>query len=228
MNDDVVTGGHKFVHSPETVARSLDFDSLTTESQFAPDTLQSGSSFWRPLPKQLTVSLAYHQIFLADIRNLTLYLRELRLLTPLEPLTPEINLLLRKLDHFPGASRPNNVQLAEGDQTNALPNQNPIETTAITGYHGTDITAIRVTTAITAAVENPELPIPVRHTVHRTGNHTTSLQIGTTFPWNNGPGGQRALLRNLDRSLTGVVPAHSQNSQQGNLRFRLLVQNKPK
>ncbi|KAK4030963.1 hypothetical protein OUZ56_024393 [Daphnia magna] len=58
MNDDVVTGGHKLVHSPvnkhfqpeitvtlpdqETVARSLDFDNLTTETQFAPDTLQSG------------------------------------------------------------------------------------------------------------------------------------------------------------------------------------------
>ncbi|KZS03389.1 Uncharacterized protein APZ42_033856 [Daphnia magna] len=60
-----------------------------------------------------TVSLAYQQIFLADIRNLMLYIRELRLLTPLEPLTPEINLLLRKLDNFPGASRPNNEQLAE-------------------------------------------------------------------------------------------------------------------
>ncbi|KAK4031135.1 hypothetical protein OUZ56_024681 [Daphnia magna] len=60
-----------------------------------------------------TVSLAYQQIFLADIRNLTLYIRELQLLTPLEPLTPEINLLLRKLDNFPGAVNPNNVQLAE-------------------------------------------------------------------------------------------------------------------
>ncbi|KAK4024623.1 hypothetical protein OUZ56_010046 [Daphnia magna] len=60
-----------------------------------------------------TLLLAYQQTFLVDIRNLILYLRELRLLTPLETLAPEINSLLRKLDNFPGANNPNNVQLAE-------------------------------------------------------------------------------------------------------------------
>ncbi|KZS00146.1 Uncharacterized protein APZ42_003682, partial [Daphnia magna] len=68
----------------------------------------------RELSSHLEVQLLTHQqSFLIDIRNLIIYLRELRLLTPLEPLVPEINSLLRKLDNFPGAVNPNNVQLAE-------------------------------------------------------------------------------------------------------------------
>ncbi|KAK4013778.1 hypothetical protein OUZ56_033414 [Daphnia magna] len=78
-----------------------------------------------------TLLLAYQETFLVYIHNLILYLRELRLLTPLEPLVPEINSLLRKLDNFPGANNPNNLQLAEiqpGDPTNVLPNQDTTET----------------------------------------------------------------------------------------------------
>ncbi|KAK4024992.1 hypothetical protein OUZ56_010490 [Daphnia magna] len=173
-----------------------------------------------------TVSLAYQQIFLADIRNLTLYIRELQLLTPLEPLTPEINLLLRKLDNFPGASRPNNVQLASrGDQTNALPNQNRIETTAITGYHGTDTTAIRGTTASTTAVENPSTTDT--SATHRPPPYSSTTQPAykstQPFPGTTVQADSRRCCES--RSPTSSVPAQSQTSQQGNLGFRLPVQN---
>ncbi|KAK4013311.1 hypothetical protein OUZ56_025545 [Daphnia magna] len=59
-----------------------------------------------------TVLLSYQQTFSTEIRNLVLYLRKLRSLTPLEPLTQELKTLLRKLDNNPGVTRPNNVQFA--------------------------------------------------------------------------------------------------------------------
>ncbi|KZS19688.1 Uncharacterized protein APZ42_013853 [Daphnia magna] len=57
--------------------------------------------------------LTHQQTFLEEIHSLVLYLKNLQLLTQLEPLTPEIKSLLTKLDHFPAVIRPNNVQLAE-------------------------------------------------------------------------------------------------------------------
>ncbi|KAK4045425.1 hypothetical protein OUZ56_033032 [Daphnia magna] len=63
-------------------------------------------------------------------------------------------LTAEEVGQFPRGQQTKQRTARRGDQTNALPNQNPIETTAITGYHGTDITAIRVTTASTAAVGN--------------------------------------------------------------------------
>ncbi|KZS04646.1 Uncharacterized protein APZ42_032369, partial [Daphnia magna] len=58
-------------------------------------------------------------------------------------------LTAEEVGQFPRGQQTKQRTARRGDQTNALPNQNPIETTAITGYHGTDITAIRVTTATT-------------------------------------------------------------------------------
>ncbi|KAK4007173.1 hypothetical protein OUZ56_012335 [Daphnia magna] len=84
-----------------------------------------------------------------------------------------------------------------GDQTNAPPNQNPIETTAITGYHGPDITVTHVTTTKYRRCREP-LYHRYQYDTPSTalfGNHTTSLQIDTTFPRNNGRGGQQTLLR---------------------------------
>ncbi|KZR97576.1 Uncharacterized protein APZ42_007464 [Daphnia magna] len=57
--------------------------------------------------------LTHQQTFLAEIHNLVLYLKNLQLLTLLEPLIPEIKSLLTKLDTFPAVIRPNNVQLTE-------------------------------------------------------------------------------------------------------------------
>ncbi|KAK4030299.1 hypothetical protein OUZ56_023297 [Daphnia magna] len=193
MNDDVVTGGHKFVHSPvnkhsrpeitvslpdqETVARSLDFDNLTTESQFAPDTLQSGSTLETTAE---AISRSASPVLNPKVHPKNSQLLKLRRKKwktypftsrrhsqphpiPTGAATTDSTgttdardqLTAEEVGQFPRSQQTEQRTARRGDQTNALPNQNPIETTAITGYHGTDITAIRVTTAITAAVENP-------------------------------------------------------------------------
>ncbi|KAK4017829.1 hypothetical protein OUZ56_033675 [Daphnia magna] len=103
----------------------------------------------------------------ADIHNLTLYLRELRLLTPLESLTPEINLLLRKLDNFPGASRPNNVQLAEEIKptlSQAKTQLKQLLSPDITGQISQQSVAPQQVPPLSRTTQPP---IPVRHTVHR-------------------------------------------------------------
>ncbi|KAK4017136.1 hypothetical protein OUZ56_032088 [Daphnia magna] len=63
-------------------------------------------------------------------------------------------LTAEEVGQFPRSQQTEQRTAHRGDQTNALPNQNPIEATAITGYQRTDIAAIRVTIASTAAVEN--------------------------------------------------------------------------
>ncbi|KAK4031090.1 hypothetical protein OUZ56_024616 [Daphnia magna] len=101
----------------------------------------------------------------ADIRNLTLYIRSVTT-DPLEPLTPEINLLLRKLDNFQKPAD-RTTYSSQRRSNKRSTRQNPIEITAITGYQGQIFTATRGTTASTATFENYQPPIPVRQTVHR-------------------------------------------------------------
>ncbi|KAK4017604.1 hypothetical protein OUZ56_033238 [Daphnia magna] len=113
----------------------------------------------------------------------------------------------------------------KGDQTKALPNQNPIETTAITGYHGTDITVIRVTTTSTAAVENPSTTDT--STTHRRPPYSATKQSAykstQPFPGTTVQVDSRRCCE--PRSPTSSVLAQSQASQLGNLRFQLPVSN---
>ncbi|KAK4031095.1 hypothetical protein OUZ56_024621 [Daphnia magna] len=113
----------------------------------------------------------------------------------------------------------------KGDQTKALPNQNPIETTAITGYHGTDITVIRVTTTSTAAVENPSTTDT--STTHRRPPYSATKQSAykstQPFPRTTVQVDSRRCCE--PRSPTSSVLAQSQASQLGNLRFQLPVSN---
>ncbi|KAK4009441.1 hypothetical protein OUZ56_018554 [Daphnia magna] len=95
--------------------------------------------------------LVYQKTFLADLRNLILYLRELRLLTPLEPLAPQIKSLLRKLDNFPGANNTEQRTASREDPTDALPNQDTTETIPTVEHCGRGNTAVRCPTASTTA-----------------------------------------------------------------------------
>ncbi|KZS18170.1 Uncharacterized protein APZ42_015732 [Daphnia magna] len=95
--------------------------------------------------------LVYQKTFLADLRNLILHLRELRLLTPLEPLAPQIKSLLRKLDNFPGANNTEQRTASREDPTDALPNQDTTETIPTVEHCGRGNTAVRCPTASTTA-----------------------------------------------------------------------------
>ncbi|KAK4017789.1 hypothetical protein OUZ56_033595 [Daphnia magna] len=134
-------------------------------------------------------------------------------------------LTAEEVAQFPRSQQTEQRTARREDQTNALPNQNPIETTAITGYHGTDITAIRVTTASTAAVENPSTTDT--STTHRPPPYSATTQPAykstQPFPGTTIQADSRRCCE--PRSPTSSVPAQSQTSQQGNLRFRLPVQN---
>ncbi|KZS02681.1 Uncharacterized protein APZ42_000184, partial [Daphnia magna] len=125
---------------------------------------------------------------------------------PRDPLTTE------EVGQFPRSQQTEQRTARRGDQTNALPNQNPIETTAITGYHGTDITAIRVTTASTAAVENPS-------TTDTSATHRPPPYSSTTQPAYKSTQPFRGTTVQADsrrccepRSPTSSVPAQSQTS----------------
>ncbi|KAK4029016.1 hypothetical protein OUZ56_022032 [Daphnia magna] len=126
---------------------------------------------------------------------------------------------------FPRSQQTEQRTASRGDQTNALPNQNRIETTAITGYHGTDTTAIRGTTASTAAVENPTTTDT--SATHRPPPYSSTTQPAykstQPFPGTTVQADSRRCCE--PRSPTSSVPAQSQTSQQGNLGFRLPVQN---
>ncbi|KZS08191.1 Uncharacterized protein APZ42_027906 [Daphnia magna] len=87
-----------------------------------------------------TLLLAYQQTFLVDIHNLILYLQELHVLTPLEPLVSEINALLRKLDSH-----------------EQQPEQHTTDTIPTVEYRGRGTTATRGPTASTAAGRNSQL-----------------------------------------------------------------------
>ncbi|KAK4045594.1 hypothetical protein OUZ56_033281 [Daphnia magna] len=125
-------------------------------------------------------------------------------------------LTAEEVGQFPRSQQTEKRTARRGDQTNALPSQNPIETTAITGYHGTDITAIRVTTASTTAVENPSTTDT--STTHRPPPYSSTTQPAykstQPFPGTTVQADSRRCCE--PRSPTSSVPAQSQTSQQGN------------
>ncbi|KZS03454.1 Uncharacterized protein APZ42_033811 [Daphnia magna] len=132
-------------------------------------------------------------------------------------------LTAEEVGQFPRSQQTEQRTAHRGDQTNALPDQNSIEATAITGYQRTDIAAIRVTIASTAAVENNSTTDT--STIHRPPPYSATTQSAykSTQPF-PGTTVQVDTRRCCEpRSPTSSVSTQSQTSQQGNLRFRLPV-----
>ncbi|KAK4028564.1 hypothetical protein OUZ56_021569 [Daphnia magna] len=123
-------------------------------------------------------------------------------------------LTAEEVGQYPRSQQTEQRTARRGDQTNPLPNQNPIVTTNITGYHGTDITAIRSTTASTAAVENPSTTDT--STTHRPPPYSATTQPAykstQNFPGTTVQADSRRCCE--PRSLTSSVSAQSQTSQQ--------------
>ncbi|KZS07328.1 Uncharacterized protein APZ42_028973 [Daphnia magna] len=123
-------------------------------------------------------------------------------------------LTAEEVGQYPRSQQTEQRTARRGDQTNPLPNQNPIVTTNITGYHGTDITAIRSTTASTAAVENPSTTDT--STTHRPPPYSATTQPAykstQNFPGTTVQADSRRCCE--PRSPTSSVSAQSQTSQQ--------------
>ncbi|KAK4031072.1 hypothetical protein OUZ56_024596 [Daphnia magna] len=135
-------------------------------------------------------------------------------------------LVAEEIGQLPGSGQPEQRAAGRGDQTNTLPSQGPIATVPTVPYGGGRTSITRgPTTSTPSGGENPATNDT--SATHRPPPY--SLRPSSIFdpaPAHTDYTTQEHSRRCYEpRSPTSSVPAQSQTSQQGNLGFRLPVQN---
>ncbi|KAK4013567.1 hypothetical protein OUZ56_026121 [Daphnia magna] len=135
-------------------------------------------------------------------------------------------LVAEEIGQLPGSGQPEQRAAGRGDQTNTLPSQGPIATVPTVPYGGGRTSTIRgPTTSTPSRGENPSTTDT--SATHRPPPYALrpSSRFDPTAAHTDYTTQEHSRRCYEPRSPTSSVPAQSQTSQQGNLGFRLPVQN---